>query len=111
MLTRGLGERIAQTANPSLFNTPVADPDNFNRFMGTDGDVEYAVWTPTSDNPYNGRALEIFLPEALVLPPASIERLKRSLELLKPLTCTIRVSTTDGPERLVLTDPTDEVRE
>lgn len=111
VLTGGLGERVAQTANPDLFNTPVADPANFNRFMGTDGDVEYATWTPRQDSPYNGRALEIFLPEAMVLPPASVDRLQRALHLMKPLTCTIRVSTTSGPERLKLVDPTDEVLE
>jgi len=104
LMADGLGIRVPQTAQPSTFNTPLVDPTQVGRQKGDDGDVEYAIFTPRPTNPYNARDVEIFLPEALVLPPSSIDRLRRALQVLKPLTCSIRMRTTRGPERVVLQD-------
>ncbi len=103
VVTLGLGQRVMQTAHPSTFNTPLPDPSNYQRDrMGTDGDVEYALWTPDPDCVYNGRALEIFLPESVELPRGSLDRIRAHLELLRPKTCAIRVVETRGPERLLI---------
>ena len=110
LTTFGLGQRVAQTAHPNWFNTPVVDPDNYARDrQGTDGDTEYAVWTPDPDCVYNGRAVEIFTPQGVELPPGSVERIRAHLELMRPMTCTVRVAETRGPERLIIKssgDPT-----
>ena len=85
------------------FNTPVVNPRNFARDrMGTDGDVEYAVWTPDMDCVYNARAVEIFLPQGVELPPGSLDRLKARLGDLRPYTCTVRVAETRGVEKFTL---------
>ena len=103
LATGGLGQRVQQTAHPMWFNTPVVDPANYRlERMGTDGDPEYAVWTPDPDCVYNARAVEVFVPEDFVLPPASIDRMRAHLEVTRPKTCTIRISSTRGPERLLL---------
>lgn len=103
LLTHGLGCRVAQTAHPQWFNTPVTNPDMYARDrIGTDGDPEYAVWTPEPDCVYNARAVEIFLPEGVELPPASVERIRAHLEIMRPKTCTIRVTEVRGPERLLI---------
>lgn len=103
LLTLGLGQRVAQTAHPQWFNTPVVDPDNYRSDrMGTDGDPEYAVWTPDPDCVYNGRAVEIFTPQGFELPPASIDRIRARLEVLRPMTCTVQVAETRGPERVLI---------
>lgn len=103
LATRGLGQRVAQTAHPHWFNTPVVNPDSYGRGrMGTDGDPEYPVWKPDPDCVYNGRAVEIFIPEGVILPPASIHRIRAHLEQMRPKTCTIRVSRTRGAEYLLI---------
>lgn len=103
LLTLGLGQRVPQTAHPPWFNTPVLDPEQLHRDRrGTDGDVEYGVFTPDPDCVYNGRAVEVFLPEGFELPPNSVERIRAKLGLLRPKTCAVRVSSTRGPERLLL---------
>ena len=110
LVTLGLGQRVAQTAHPQYFNTPVTNPHNYARDrMGTDGDVEYAVWTPDPDCVYNARAMEIFMPQEVVLPPASLDRLRARLEVLRPKTCATRVTETRGPERFKI-DTTGETR-
>lgn len=103
LLTLGLGQRVVQTAHPNWFNTPVTDPDNYARDRaGTDGDPEYAVWTPDPDCVYNGRAVEIFTPQDVELPPASVDRIRAHLVMMRPMTCTIRVTETRGPERVLI---------
>lgn len=103
LTTGGLGQRVQQTAHPPWFNTPVVNPDNWvRRRSGTDGDTEYAVWTPDPDCVYNARAAEVFLPEAFQMPPGSEDRLRTMLGVTRPKTCTIRVSETRGPERVLL---------
>ena len=101
LVTGGLGQRVAQTAHPTWFNTPVVDPDNYTSDrMGTDGDPEYAVFTPDPDNVYNARAVEIFLPQGVELPPGSFDRIRTQLKIQRLATCTIRVAETRGPERV-----------
>ena len=105
----GMGQRVAETAHPMWFNTPVANPRLLERDrVGTDGDPEYAVWTPEIGCVYNGRAMEIFLPQDVPLPPASIDRIAARLALVRPFTCTTRITETRGPERLLLASDRSE---
>jgi hypothetical protein len=103
LVSGGLGQRVQQTAHPSWFNTPVVDPDNYaSDRMGQDGDPEYAVFTPDPDCVYNARALEIYLPQDVPLPPGSMDRILNQMRLMRPATCTIRVTESRGPERLLM---------
>jgi hypothetical protein len=99
----GVGQPVPQTAHPDWFNTHVPNPDHYmSQRLGSDGDPEYPIWEAELDNVFNARALEIFLPEGVELPPASVERMKLHLSRLQGATCTIRISETKGPERAFL---------
>lgn len=101
--TGGMALRVQQTAHPARFNTPVTNPSMYARErMGTDGDVEYAVWTPEADCVYNGRAVDVFLPHGVQLPPGSLDRLRAQLATIRPFTCAVRVSETKGAEHFTI---------
>lgn len=109
VLTRGLGGRVPQTAHPSEFNTIVADPSLFHiNHPGTEGDPEYAVWTPEPHNSYNARALHLYAPEGLLLSPRSLSRLRNLAEVLKPLTCSVRMSPVKGVPHFELLDEAED---
>lgn len=104
LTTGGLGQRVQQTAHPPRFNCSFANPDSYSQGnIGSDGDLEWSFWVPDPDCVYNARAVEIYLPEGFELPPGSVDRLRSRLEVLRPKTCTIRVTETRGPERTILT--------
>ena len=86
-----------------LFRSVILDPDSLQRDrLGQDGDTEYALWAPDPDCVYNGRAVDVYLPEGFVPAAAGIDRLRTRLEFLRALTCTTRVAESRGPERLVI---------
>jgi len=109
VLCTGMGGRTPLTAHPHLHNCPFYDPETVLQQRGTDGDPEYAMMTPESANPYNARSIQIFLPKGFPLPVPARERLEGILRLMKPLTVNTRVLSTEGPLRIELLDPIEEV--
>ena len=108
LLCGGMGTRLAQTAHPYNFNTPIFDPDTDPNYLGADGDPEYPIMTPEVANVYNARAVQIFLPEGTPLPLTALKRLEDLLRLTKPMTISLRVRSTKGPWRLEILDPAEE---
>jgi len=108
LLCMGLGTRLPETAHLHTFNTPIFDPDTDPNYLGDDGDPEYPIMTPEVANPYNARAVQIFLPAGTPLPETALKRLEDLLRLTKPLTISLRVRSTNGPDRLEILDPAKE---
>lgn len=106
LLTLGLGSRTPQTMHPSEFNTPVIDPSQLahDRYLNTEGCLEYGVINPTPNSVYNGRSIQIFTPHGLLLSPRSLTRLEAVVKALKPLTCAVRMVEVEGAEHFKLLD-------
>lgn len=108
LLTRGMGQQTARTALPETFNTPFVNPRDLGISVGTEGDPNYAIWRPTPHAQYNARSICVYLPEGATFSPRSLSRLRGLFQILKPLTCSIRVREVNGRTFFELHDEAEE---
>lgn len=109
VLTDGLGGLFPQTAHSEVFNTPVVNPNMLgHNSMGTEGDPNYATWTPHPHSTYNARAFIIYMPQGAMLSPRSVDRLETLIRVLKPLTGSIRMREVQGQTYFELHDEAEE---
>ncbi len=97
------------TASPNPYlngvpqQTDPAVPADCGR-LGDNGSPEYAVINPTPHTPYNGRSLQVYLPEGLFPAPRALDRLEYLLRAHKGETAYTLVRRTGGPVLLEIAD-------